>query len=148
VIVNCAGRTRSIIGTQSLVNAGIPNPVAALRNGTIGWKLAGQELDHGASRVAPVQVDAANHDKAREGARAIAARAGVRRVGFGELASLHVPAARSTSSTSARPRNTRPAICRDSAARPVDNWCRRPTIRRQYVARASCWPMTMAYART
>jgi len=37
VIVNCAGRTRSIIGTQSLVNAGIPNPVAALRNGTIGW---------------------------------------------------------------------------------------------------------------
>ncbi|GMG90590.1 rhodanese-related sulfurtransferase [Cupriavidus metallidurans] len=91
VIVNCAGRTRSIIGTQSLVNAGIPNPVAALRNGTIGWKLAGQELDHGASRVGPVQVDAANHDKAREGARAIAARAGVRRIGFGELASLHVP---------------------------------------------------------
>ena len=42
VIVNCAGRTRSIIGTQSLVNFGIPNPVAALRNGTIGWTLAGQ----------------------------------------------------------------------------------------------------------
>ena len=41
IIVNCAGRTRSIIGTQSLVNAGIPNPVAALRNGTIGWTLAG-----------------------------------------------------------------------------------------------------------
>ena len=53
VIVNCAGRTRSIIGTQSLVNAGIPNPVAALRNGTIGWKLAGQVLDHGADRQAP-----------------------------------------------------------------------------------------------
>jgi rhodanese-related sulfurtransferase len=44
VIVNCAGRTRSIIGTQSLVNAGIPNPVAALRNGTIGWTLAGLGL--------------------------------------------------------------------------------------------------------
>ena len=41
VIVNCAGRTRSLIGAQSLVNAGIPNPVAALRNGTIGWALAG-----------------------------------------------------------------------------------------------------------
>ncbi|MGC7995855.1 rhodanese-like domain-containing protein, partial [Salmonella enterica] len=40
VIVNCAGRTRSIIGTQSLVNAGLPNPVHALRNGTIGWTLA------------------------------------------------------------------------------------------------------------
>jgi rhodanese-related sulfurtransferase len=29
VIVNCAGRTRSIIGTQSLINAGIPNEVSA-----------------------------------------------------------------------------------------------------------------------
>jgi len=47
VIVNCAGRTRSIIGTQSLINAGLPNPVAALRNGTIGWTLAGQRLEHG-----------------------------------------------------------------------------------------------------
>ncbi len=50
VIVNCAGRTRSIIGTQSLVNFGIPNPVAALRNGTIGWTLAGQSLEHGQAR--------------------------------------------------------------------------------------------------
>lgn len=47
VIVNCAGRTRSIIGTQSLVNAGIPNPVAALRNGTIGWTLEGLPLAQG-----------------------------------------------------------------------------------------------------
>ena len=47
VIVNCAGRTRSIIGTQSLINAGIPNEVNALRNGTIGWTLAGQDLDKG-----------------------------------------------------------------------------------------------------
>src|SRR5437879_13556213 len=37
IIVNCAGRTRSIIGTQSLINAGVPNEVRALRNGTIGW---------------------------------------------------------------------------------------------------------------
>lgn len=53
IIVNCAGRTRSIIGTQSLINAGLPNPIAALRNGTIGWKLAGHSLDHGANREAP-----------------------------------------------------------------------------------------------
>ncbi len=50
VIVNCAGRTRSIIGTQSLVNAGIPNKVAALRNGTIGWTLEGLSLDTGQQR--------------------------------------------------------------------------------------------------
>ena len=37
IIVNCAGRTRSIIGTQSLINAGVANKVVALRNGTIGW---------------------------------------------------------------------------------------------------------------
>jgi len=53
VIVNCAGRTRSIIGTQSLINAGLPNPITALRNGTIGWKLAQQELDHGANEFVP-----------------------------------------------------------------------------------------------
>src|SRR5512141_2633869 len=53
VIVNCAGRTRSLIGAQSLLNAGIANPVAALRNGTIGWTLAGQQLEHGAARRGP-----------------------------------------------------------------------------------------------
>lgn len=50
VIVNCAGRTRSIIGTQSLRNAGLPNPVYALRNGTIGWTLAGFDLERGQQR--------------------------------------------------------------------------------------------------
>lgn len=50
VIVNCAGRTRSIIGTQSLINVGIKNPVAALRNGTIGWTLAGNKLEHQQTR--------------------------------------------------------------------------------------------------
>ncbi|MBP0631642.1 rhodanese-related sulfurtransferase [Cupriavidus sp. AcVe19-1a] len=91
VIVNCAGRTRSIIGTQSLVNAGIPNPVAALRNGTIGWTLAGQQLDHGASRRAPAAVGADNRDSARRGAREIADRAGVRRIALAALPSLQEP---------------------------------------------------------
>lgn len=45
VIVNCAGRTRSIVGTQSLVNSRIPNKVVALRNGTIGWTLEGLDVD-------------------------------------------------------------------------------------------------------
>jgi rhodanese-related sulfurtransferase len=52
IVVNCAGRTRSIIGAQSLINAGIVNPVAALRNGTIGWTLAEQELEHNQDRQA------------------------------------------------------------------------------------------------
>ncbi|MDA1099291.1 MAG: rhodanese-like domain-containing protein [Proteobacteria bacterium] len=53
VVVNCAGRTRSIIGAQSLINAAIPNPVMALKNGTMGWHLAGYELERGQSRRAP-----------------------------------------------------------------------------------------------
>jgi rhodanese-related sulfurtransferase len=50
VVVNCAGRTRSIIGAQSLINAGIPNKVVALRNGTMGWSLAGLAPDSGKTR--------------------------------------------------------------------------------------------------
>jgi rhodanese-related sulfurtransferase len=76
VIVNCAGRTRSIIGTQSLVNAAIPNPVFALRNGTIGWTLAGFGLDHDASRKA-VDFTAENHAKARQRAQELAEETGV-----------------------------------------------------------------------
>ncbi|KAF1042885.1 rhodanese-related sulfurtransferase [Xylophilus sp.] len=87
VIVNCAGRTRSIIGTQSLVNAGLPNPVAALRNGTIGWLLAGQRLDHGATRRAP-QPSADHQREAIRAAGDVAARAGVRSIPLGEVAAL------------------------------------------------------------
>ncbi len=50
IVVNCAGRTRSIIGAQTLIDLGVPNPVYALENGTQGWFLAGLQLDHGASR--------------------------------------------------------------------------------------------------
>ncbi len=73
VIVNCAGRTRSIIGAQSLINAGIPNKVAALRNGTMGWHLAGLELERGNERPAP-EPTAAGLDAARAGARSVAER--------------------------------------------------------------------------
>jgi len=50
IVVNCAGRTRSIIGAQTLIDLGIANPVYALENGTQGWFLAGLPLEHGASR--------------------------------------------------------------------------------------------------
>jgi rhodanese-related sulfurtransferase len=53
IVVNCAGRTRSIIGAQSLINAGLPNKVMALRNGTMGWSLAGFTPDSGKNRRAP-----------------------------------------------------------------------------------------------
>ena len=84
VIVNCAGRTRSIIGTQSLINAGIPNEVNALRNGTIGWTLAGQELDKGQSRKFQEVSEATKNDAAQR-ARSVADRAGVKRANLNEV---------------------------------------------------------------
>jgi rhodanese-related sulfurtransferase len=74
IIVNCAGRTRSIIGTQSLINAGLPNRVLALRNGTIGWTLAKQDLEHGADRHGGIGA----FEGAKANAREVAYRAGVR----------------------------------------------------------------------
>ena len=50
IVVNCAGRTRSIIGAQTLIDFGVANPVYALENGTQGWFLAGLALETGASR--------------------------------------------------------------------------------------------------
>ncbi|KVW32970.1 rhodanese-related sulfurtransferase [Burkholderia ubonensis] len=91
VIVNCAGRTRSIIGTQSLINAGLPNPVAALRNGTIGWTLAGQPLEHGAARRFPDEIDATLRADARRAARKVAERAGVPRIALADVAALAEP---------------------------------------------------------
>jgi len=84
VVVNCAGRTRSIIGAQSLINAGIPNKVVALKNGTMGWHLAGLSLEHGSTRHAPVPGEVALA-KARAAAKRVAERFGVRRIGSGEL---------------------------------------------------------------
>jgi len=53
VVVNCAGRTRSIIGAQSLRNARLPNRVVALENGTMGWELAGLEMARGCEEALP-----------------------------------------------------------------------------------------------
>jgi rhodanese-related sulfurtransferase len=86
VVVNCAGRTRSIIGAQSLVNAGLPNKVVALRNGTMGWTLAGHKPDHGMERRLPPGAPSA---KALAWAKAAAAgvgkRAGVKHIDLDTL---------------------------------------------------------------
>ena len=87
VVVNCAGRTRSIIGTQSLINAGLRNRVVALRNGTIGWSLAGLDLDHGQERRAP-GVPPAMARRAEAAGWAVARKAGAGRIGAAALLSL------------------------------------------------------------
>jgi rhodanese-related sulfurtransferase len=79
VVVNCAGRTRSIIGAQSLINAGIANRVVALRNGTMGWHLAGFELERGSARRPP-EVSPDGLARARAMAEDVARRLGVRSI--------------------------------------------------------------------
>jgi rhodanese-related sulfurtransferase len=79
VVVNCAGRTRSIIGAQSLINAGVPNKVVALRNGTMGWNLAGLACDSGKTR----RAGAASRDAlawAKTAADRVAQRFGIERI--------------------------------------------------------------------
>jgi rhodanese-related sulfurtransferase len=90
IVVNCAGRTRSIIGTQSLINAGVPNKVVALRNGTMGWTLASHTLGHGASKRGEIGPFA----KAETNARDVAYRAGVRRLTQDDLAALQAQTTR------------------------------------------------------
>ena len=53
IVVNCAGRTRSIIGAETLRRMGVPNPVYALENGTQGWFLGGFQLEHKSKRKYP-----------------------------------------------------------------------------------------------
>jgi len=84
IIVNCAGRTRSIIGAQSLINAAIPNRVRALRNGTMGWTLARHDLEHGSARRGGIGL----FEGAKDNARDVAYRAGVRHLGPREIAAL------------------------------------------------------------
>jgi rhodanese-related sulfurtransferase len=81
IVVNCAGRTRSIIGAQTLIDLGIPNEVVALENGTQGWFLAGYENERGASRKYPQpSLSAEKLGQRRARAAEHAARCGVRAV--------------------------------------------------------------------
>ncbi|MGB1158803.1 MAG: rhodanese-like domain-containing protein [Porticoccaceae bacterium] len=84
VVVNCAGRTRSIIGCQSLINASIPNRVVALRNGVMGWHLAGYQVAHGCTdKVSPPSPQALQ--RAQQSARRLIERFAVQTVSLQTL---------------------------------------------------------------
>lgn len=78
VIVNCAGRTRGQIWAQSLINAGVKNPVAALKNGTIGWTLAGLPLSQSQESIG-CGTRCKNHFQPNKAATSLANRAKVKR---------------------------------------------------------------------
>ncbi|HKU45816.1 MAG TPA: rhodanese-like domain-containing protein, partial [Burkholderiales bacterium] len=85
IVVNCAGRTRSIIGCQSLRNAGVENPVVALKDGTMGWELAGYQSEKGAARRAG-DPSAQGLAKAQAAAEQVAQRFGVK---FADAGTVH-----------------------------------------------------------
>lgn len=93
IVVNCAGRTRSIIGAQSLINAGVPNKVVALRNGTMGWHLAGLVCDKGKSARAPA-VSNNGLTWAKPAAEAVARGLGVERIDRAALERMRADTAR------------------------------------------------------
>jgi rhodanese-related sulfurtransferase len=76
VVVNCGGRTRSIIGAQSLIDARVPNRVVSLKDGTMAWHLAGFGVVAGATGRAP-EVSGEGVAAARQRADAVARRYGV-----------------------------------------------------------------------
>jgi rhodanese-related sulfurtransferase len=95
VVVNCAGRTRSIIGAQSLINAGVPNKVVALRNGTMGWSLAGYTPDSGKDRGAP-PVSHGALAWAKSAAEGVAAKLAIKSIDAAELEQLRADEGRTT----------------------------------------------------
>ncbi len=52
IVVHCGGRTRSIIGAQTLIDAGCDR-VYALENGTMAWQFEGLELESGNTEMLP-----------------------------------------------------------------------------------------------
>jgi rhodanese-related sulfurtransferase len=95
VIVNCGGRTRSIIGAQSLINAGFRNRIVSLKDGTMAWHLAGLGVVHGAERRPP-EVSGAGLQAARAAAARVAARVAIPRIDLAALAVWREEAAERT----------------------------------------------------
>ncbi len=85
IIVNCAGRTRSILGAQTLINFGVPNPVYALENGTQGWYLSDLKLEHGATRKYPDRIDETALPALKESSRKLIKRFAIRTADAGQV---------------------------------------------------------------
>ena len=139
IVVNCAGRTRSIIGAQSLINAGVPNKVVALRNGTMGWHLAGLTCDSGKATRAPA-VSTAGLGWAKSAADKVARNFGIKRIDRATLEKFRGRRrayALTFSMCAIRP-NTRPGISPAQFPRPAASWCRRPIRMLARLAPASC----------
>jgi rhodanese-related sulfurtransferase len=91
IVVHCGGKTRGILGCQSLINGGIENPVVSLDEGTMDWELAGGALERGAARCPPPASESAKA-WAKAAAQDIATRFGVRTITSEQLAAWQAEA--------------------------------------------------------
>ena len=144
IVVNCAGRTRSIIGAQTLIDFGVPNPVVALENGTQGWFLAGLKLENGAARrygepgkqdIGALSERAARSPR-RAASRSYAAGQVNQWLADDTAHDLHLLDVRTPEEFAGN------RLRRDSPTRPAASSCRRPTIGSARAARASCCSTT------
>ena len=87
IVVHCGGRTRSYIGAESLRRMGLPNPIVALENGTMGWELAGLTLERGADRRV-AEVSEASRTRAAAAALLIAKDDGIALIAPADLTAL------------------------------------------------------------
>jgi rhodanese-related sulfurtransferase len=94
IVVNCASRTRGIVGAQSLLNLGLPNPVFVLENGVMAWTLAGGKVVGASGLVAPEPPPASLDDRRRI-ATQLARRNGVKLIDRAGLSRLQDDPARS-----------------------------------------------------
>jgi rhodanese-related sulfurtransferase len=93
VVVNCAGRTRSILGAFQLQRMGIAN-VVALRNGTMGWQLAGHELEEGSEALRLAAPSARAAEAAERAAAEIGEQDSVELISVEQLQALQAAADR------------------------------------------------------
>jgi len=93
VVINCASRTRGILGAQSLANLGLPNPVAVLENGVMAWTLAGGKVVPGSAAIAPEPARVV--ERQRQAAEHLAQRFDVPLIDLAGLGQLQADDARS-----------------------------------------------------
>ena len=87
VVVHCGGRTRSIIGAQSLIDAGFPNKIVSMKNGTQGWQLAGFDIVEGTAKMPP-DVSSAGLQAAIRAAKRVADRFAIEKIDASKLEQL------------------------------------------------------------
>jgi len=96
IIINCAGRTRSIIGAQTLINFGIKNRVYALENGTQGWFLSDLKLDNNKKNYFNINPNEFEKEKLKNKILNLLDKNHIQVIGLSEVQSLIEDETRST----------------------------------------------------